>query len=292
MSFRVNNYFAGCGLLAIGLRRAGVPVQQSFELDATRCATMRMNFRHKVVQCDMTQQLAQDEMPCDAAMFTYPCDRYSPISALHDCLTGDDLFLHAFRRIAINRYPVYVVENVPGMKKFPVVMEAMTKLPGYHVTIFCPVETSLWLPQERARLILFASAKPFDWRAPVAPRQRLRLREIIERNPKVNVPKYVLSRLRGKYRDRPIISDPASDDVAPTCVAHYGRDRSTRLVKDRRYKHGARPYSVREWARLQGVPDSFRFTGSDRAIYEMIGDGVSEPVGYWIGRELRRYFSR
>jgi DNA (cytosine-5)-methyltransferase 1 len=79
-------------------------------------------------------------------------------------------------------------------------------------------------------------------------------------------------------------------DLAPTCVAHYGRDRSTRLVTDRRSKHGVRPYSVREWARLQGVPDSFQFAGSARAAYEMIGDGVSEPVGHWIGRELRRYF--
>jgi DNA (cytosine-5)-methyltransferase 1 len=43
--------------------------------------------------------------------------------------TGDDLFLHFFRHVAIRRPELYVVENVPGMRKFPVVMEAMTKLP-------------------------------------------------------------------------------------------------------------------------------------------------------------------
>jgi DNA (cytosine-5)-methyltransferase 1 len=51
-----------------------------------------------------------------------------------------------------------------------------------------------------------------------------------------------------------------------------------------------RPYSVREYARLQGVPDSFEFVGGDRAAYKMIGNGVSVPVGEWIGRELIRYF--
>ncbi len=43
--------------------------------------------------------------------------------------------------------------------------------------------------------------------------------------------------------------------------------------------------------RLQGVPDSFRFECSDAHAYRMIGLGVSVPVGTWIGREWRRYFS-
>ena len=41
----------------------------------------------------------------------------------------------------MQRPEVYVVENVPGMKKFPVVMEAMSKLPDYYVSVFCLVQT-------------------------------------------------------------------------------------------------------------------------------------------------------
>jgi DNA (cytosine-5)-methyltransferase 1 len=114
----------------------------------------------------------------------------------------------------------------------------------------------------------------------------------VERDPVVNVPDYVSKRLRGEYRDRPIISDPERDDLAPTCVAHYAKDRSTRLVADRRWAGGVRPYTVREWARLQGVPDEFRFAGSEADAYRMVGNGVSVPVGAWIGRELRRYFEK
>lgn len=82
----------------------------------------------------------------------------------------------------------------------------------------------------------------------------------------------------------------AEDDCAPTCVAHYAKDVSTRLVADGRFPGGARPYSVREYARLQGVPDSFAFAGSERDAYRMIGNGVSVPVGEWVGTEVCRYF--
>lgn len=288
MSIRVNVHFASAGLVEAGLQEAGIEAQQSFELDPVRCATQRRNFKHEVVQCDIRSKLVADEKPCDVRIATFPCDRYSTISDIHDTRTGDDLFLHFFRHQAIDPCEVYGIENVPGMRKFPVVMEALTKLPGYHVAEFA-VQTSLWLPQQRPRLIIMASRRPFAWRPPTS-RRRVRLADVLEKDPQVSIPPYVYKRLRGGYRDRPIVSDPARDDLAPLCVAHYGRDRSTRLVVDKRFRHGVRPYTVREYARLQGVPDWFQFEGSNRAAYEMIGDGVSVPVGRWIGRELRRYF--
>lgn len=204
--------------------------------------------------------------------------------------TGDDLFLHFFRHIAIMKPEIYVVENVPGMRKFPVVMEAMSKLPDYYVSIFCPVNASIWLPQDRERLILIGSKKSFNWREPAAGR-RIQLKEILESEPDVKIPNYVYSRLKGKYRDKPIISDPGSGDIAPCCVAHYSKDRSTRLVKDDRYPEGVRPYTVREYARLQGVPDWFRFAGCQSKQYEMIGNGVPVHLGRWLGKEIKRYFA-
>ena len=85
------------------------------------------------------------------------------------------------------------------------------------------------------------------------------LRDILEDDPQIEIPDYVASRLNGAYRDRPIISDPERDELAPTCVAHYAKDLSTRLVRDGRFPHGVRPYTVREYGRLQGVPDTLIF---------------------------------
>ena len=175
------------------------------------------------------------------------------------------------------------------MKKFPVVMEAMSKLPDYYVSIFCPVSADKFLPQKRDRLILIGSKKSFQWREPESS-GRISLRDILENEPDVKIPEYVYLRLAGKYRDLPIISDPENDDIAPTCVAHYSKDRSTRLVKDKKYPKGVRPYTVREYARLQGVPDSFRFSGTENQIYRQIGNGVPVVFGHWIGKEIKRYF--
>jgi DNA (cytosine-5)-methyltransferase 1 len=289
MKILANSYFSGAGLMDLGLSLGGVEVQQSYEIDAKCVATLRANFSHEVNACDVRGKLVADEKEADMMVGTYPCTRYSTIADIHGTRSGDDLFLHFFRHLAIRRPELYVVENVPGMKKFPVVMEAMTALPDYAVNVFCPVDASLWLPQKRPRLIILGSRRPFAWRAPESGR-RVSLAEILEDDPVPEIPGYVADRLRGKYRDKPIISDPAKGDLAPLCVAHYAKDLSTRLVADPRFPGGARPYTVREYARLQGVPDSFTFAGSGRDAYRMIGNGVAVPVGEWIGREAVRYF--
>src|SRR6185369_4901089 len=102
------------------------------------------------------------------------------------------------------------------------------------VHVACPVKTSFWLPQKRDRLIIFGSRRHFAWREPKVKRAAT-LAEILEREPTPHIPDYVHRRLAGKYRDRPIISDPQRGDIAPTCVAHYSKDLSTRLVTDSRF---------------------------------------------------------
>ena len=235
------------------------------------------------------QKLVNDEQDCDVMAFTYPCTKYSTIADIHGARTGDELYLHAFRHMAIKRPEIYIAENVPGMRAFPIVMEAMTQLPDYWVTTFCPVKSETWLPQRRHRLIIIGSRKPFNWREPVA-KKRTELKDILEENPQVKITQAIINRMNGKYRDLPIISDPSKNDLAPTCVAHYAKDKSTRLVKDKRFTMGVRPYSVREYARLQGVPDWYQFNCSETAAYRMIGNGVSVHVGEWLGREIKRYF--
>jgi DNA (cytosine-5)-methyltransferase 1 len=291
MTPRVNIYFSGAGLMDLGLLEGGVELGQSFEIDLVCCRTAKRNLNHEVVECDIQLKLVSDQNPCDVMVFTFPCNKYSAIADIHGSRTGDVLFLHSLRHLALRPPEVFVCENVPGMRKFPVVMEVMTKLPGYYVHVVCPVSTQAWLPQRRDRLIIFASRKPFNWRPPVV-KKRVTLKDVLERDAVIRIPKYLKKRIRGGYRDLPIISDPSRGDIAPTCVAHYSKDLSTRLVKDRRSPIGVRPYTVREYARLQGLPDWFEFDCGDSKAYQMIGNGVSLPVGRWIGRELRRYFAR
>jgi DNA (cytosine-5)-methyltransferase 1 len=290
VNITVNSYFSGGGGADEGLRQAGLTVVQSVEIEPIRAATLRANFGHDIVSSDIGELTVKSQPRSDVIFGTWPCKKYSTIADIHGTRVGDSLYLHFLRHVVIGQPEAFVAENVPGMRKFAVVMEALTQLPDYYVRVECPVDTRNWLPQKRDRLILFGTRRPMDPRAPELPSQTMRLADILESDPDIDIPGYVYKRLRGGYRDRPIVCE--RDGIAPTCVAHYGRDRSTRLVRDDRFKHGVRPFTVREYARLQGFPDSHVFCGSEREQYEQIGDAVPVPMARWAGMELIRYFAK
>ncbi|MDC5870243.1 DNA cytosine methyltransferase [Vibrio europaeus] len=291
MNVYANSYFSGAGLTDFGLMEEGITINQAFEIDSLACDTYAHNLGEHIVEGDLTKQLVLEQDSCDFMVFTYPCKKYSNIANIHETRTGDELFLHALRHLAIARPEGYLVENVPGMRAFPIVMEAMTRMPDYYINIFCPVQSSLWVPQKRPRLIIFGTKRPFNVRPPENTK-RVTLADILEDDPRITYPKAIYQRMNGAYRDKPIISDPDKGDLAPCCVAHYAKDKSTRLVVDKRYPMGVRPYSVREFARLQGLPDSFQFPVPDTYAYEQIGNGVTRYVANWMGREMKRYFEQ
>ncbi len=287
-------YFSGCGGMELGMLLSGINLVQSLDLDKEATDCMKSNthyFKHTILTTDIKDKTVLEQPETDIIIGTYPCTKYSPIADIHGTRTGDDLFLHFFRHIAIERPEMYIVENVPGMKKFKVVMEAMTKLPDYYVNVFCPVDAANWLPQRRKRLILIGTKKYFSSNSPHQISNRPLLKDILERNPAIEMPEYVIKRINGKYRDRPIIVDPSSSGaMAPTCVAHYAKDLSTRLVKDSKSKYGLRPFSIREYARLQGFPDDFCFENK-RSSYRLIGNAVPVHMGNWIGSVAMKYFN-
>ncbi len=287
-------YFSGCGGMELGLVLSGVELIQSLDLDKKATDCMKLNshyFSHSILNADIKDKTVLEQPRTDIIVGTYPCTKYSPIADIHGTRTGDDLFLHFFRHIAIEKPEMYIVENVPGMRKFKVVMEAMTKLPDYYVNVFCPVDAANWLPQRRKRLILIGTRKQFSISSPNQINNRPRLKDILEKNPVVEMPDYVIKRINGKYRDLPIIVDPeVSNSLAPTCVAHYSKDLSTRLVKDKNTKYGVRPFSIREYARLQGFPDDFHFEFK-RSSYKLIGNAVPVHMGNWVGKVAMKYFN-
>ncbi|GAF66400.1 modification methylase [Bacillus sp. TS-2] len=280
------SYFSGAGGMDLGMKEAGIDIIESYEIDSVACQTLRMNFNHNINECDLTKTKVLDQKEADVFIGTFPCKNYSRIADIHGTRTGDDLFLHFFRHVALAKPEVYIVENVPGMRKFQVVMECLTKLPDYYVRVECQVNANIWLPQERKRLIVIGTKKPFhNFRYPENV-ERIKMKDVIEIGSEVYTPNYVKSRLEGAYRDKPIITD--LEGIAPTCVAHYSKDRSTRLINDGKT---IRPYSVLEYGRLQGFPDWFKFAGSDNDAYKQIGNAVPPVMGRWIGNEIKRYFA-
>ena len=271
-----------------GISETGIQIIQSYEIDRICCDTLKMNFNHEICQADISKTTVLDQPRADIMIGTFPCTKYSDIADIHGTRTGDDLFLHYFRHVALEKPEMYIDENVPGMRKFRVVMEALTELPDYYVRVECPVNANLWLPQDRKRLIVIGTKKPFNNLEYPAESRPIMLKDILEKDPDINIPDYVYRRLNGVYRDKPIISDPERGDKAPCCVAHYAKDISTRLVRE---GGRVRPYTAREYARLQGFPDTYKFAGTDRDIYRQVGNAVAIPMGRWVGQQAKKYFS-
>lgn len=197
MNITAKSYFSGAGGMDLGMLEAGIDILESFEIDSKAIQTLEKNFDHKVNQCDISKITVLDQQEADVFIGTFPCTRYSSIADISGTRTGDDLFLHFFRHIALAKPEAYVIENVPGMRKFQVVMECMTKLPDYYVRVECPVNANWWLPQERKRLIVIGTRKPFtNLDYPMALEMvPVTVGDILESNPEVHMPDYVFKRL-------------------------------------------------------------------------------------------------
>jgi DNA (cytosine-5)-methyltransferase 1 len=62
------------------------------------------------------------------------------------------------------------------------------------------------------------------------------------------------------------------------------------MLKTSDNEHGLRPFTIREYARLQGFPDDFIFP-EKRSSYRIIGNAVAVDMGLWVGQQAMHYFN-
>lgn len=299
-SINAKSYFSGAGGMDCGISQAGINIVSSLELDRNACATLRSNFKHEVYEMDIRDIRVKDQQWTPILIGTYPCTKYSPIADIHNYRhgrkekyrRGDDLFLHFFRHIALSEPEMYIVENVPGMKKFPIVMEAMSELPDYYINILCPVNSLNWLPQSRPRLILIGTRKPFDLQHPERT-SRPTLKDLLDTWDGERPTGSVVKRFKGNYRDRPVILDPNDPRTyTRTLLANYGKNKGHQVVLDPDVPEGFRPFTVKEYARIMGFPENYIFHGASTEQYKQIGNAVCPPLAKWIGEEAIKYFKQ
>lgn len=72
-------------------------------------------------------------------------------------------------------------------------------------------------------------------------------------------------------------------------LAHDSPAVDTRFGQPRYFIHPEehRGLSVREAARIQGFPDSFRFSGTLQEQYRLVGNAVPPPIGYWLAKQIK-----
>lgn len=283
--YTVKSLFSGAGGLDCGLRQAGLKVVESYEFEKRACDTLAATKSSDVYKCDISKLLLENQLNTYVITATFPCTHFST-AGLRD---GDELYLEAHRIIRCLEPEIFVIENVPAMQKFDIVMEAFLKMPGYHVQDFILNAADCGAPQNRKRLIIMGSKQKFNWDFSPVPNKKY-LRDILEKNVDIPLSTGAVNRLAGVNNGQwpAHIYDPKERDYGPTCVAHYAKDQGDQLTVDP-VTGKIRSFTPLEYGRLQGFPDDYPFQGGKVATLKQIGNAVSPAMAQVIGKEILRY---
>ena len=310
--------FAGIGGIRLGFDQAfGERIKTVFisEWDEYAQKTYKSNFEDEIeISGDITQIDEKDIPQFDICLAGFPCQAFSLAGkrmGFNDDYKGKSrgtLFFDVARICDYHKPKIIFCENVKGLtihdkgRTFKIITETLREL-GY--TVYSEILNSkdFGVPQNRERIYIVAfrndiDSSNFTFPAPI--NKKVCIKDIIEENP-VSV-KYYLStqylntlinhkkrheskgngfgyEIRdlngiagaivcgGMGKERNLIIDDRLTDYTP--VTH---------IKGEVNRQGIRKMTPREWARLQGFPDTFKLPLADVHLYKQLGNSVKVPV--------------
>lgn len=276
----------------------------SIDIENTATKVLKANVDHEVLTADIRDISYKEFLDCNILSITAPCPEYSNArninssrnkTTLKEKVHGKELYLHGFRVLALLQPEVFIAENVPEFLNYKIPTECFTELRPYDTYIFQVDTQDFNLPQVRPRVIFVGFKNKWPYKDGPNPlkhqlyNKQLTIKDIRENNPDIHIPNYIKNRIEGGYRDLPSVK--TDNDLGNTCVAHYAKDQSTTMIMDDKGYKGLRPLTVREYARLQGIPDNYDLSSVGRTTrYKLIGDSVSPVVCRGFGLEIIKYF--
>lgn len=318
--------FAGIGGIRLGFEKAfGQNIETVYvsEWDEYAQKTYRANFDDSFeVAGDITQEKEQDIPAFDICLAGFPCQAFSLAGkrmGFDDDYKGmcrGTLFQDVVRICEYHRPKVIFCENVKGLamhdkgRTFEVIKRAFEQI-GYSVYTEILNSKDFGVPQNRERIYIVAFRKDIDrgnFRFPEGTDPDTKIKDILERNP-VSV-KYYLSTtyldtlVKHKARHEAKghgfgyeIRDVNGQAGAIVCGG-MGRERN--LIVDKRLKDftpithikgevnrdGIRKMTPREWARMQGFPDTYKIILADTHMYKQFGNSVTVNVIEAIAKEI------
>lgn len=217
---------------------------------------------------------------------------------------------------------VVFCENVKGLthhdrgRTFKVICETLKEL-GYQVHSKLLNSKDFGVPQNRERIYIVGFRNDLDsssFEFPEPTDSSKTLADILEENPvsaKYYLSDVYLETLRRHRAYHESLGHGFGYEIRPlsgiaNAIVCGGMGRERNLIIDDRQKdlrpvtrikgkvntEGIRKMTPREWARLQGFPDTFKFVQADGQLYKQFGNSVTVNVIEAIARNIRAVLIR
>lgn len=325
--YRSIDLFAGIGGIRLGFDQAfGKKIETVFisEWDKYAQSTYISNFGNvPEINGDITQ-IDEKKVPSfDICLAGFPCQAFSLAGqrkGFDDDFKGlarGTLFFDMVRICEVQSPKVIFCENVKGLtshdkgRTFKVIIGTLEEL-GYKVHSKVLNSRDFGVPQNRERIYIVAFRNDIDdsqFEFPNSINKITSIRDIMETSP-VSV-KYYLStrymdtlinhRARHEAKGHGFGYEIRDLDGISGAIVCGGMGRERNLIVDDRLcdftpvthikgevnRQGIRKMTPREWARLQGYPETFRFELADVHLYKQLGNSVSVPVIKEIALKIR-----
>lgn len=320
--------FAGIGGIRLGFEKAFTKQIETVyvsEWDKAACETYTANFTDSFeIAGDITKVAEADVPKFDICLAGFPCQAFS--IAGHKLGFNDDykglsrgtLFQDVVRICDYHKPEVIFCENVKGLtihdkgRTFKIIKGAFEQI-GY--TVYDKVLNSkdFGVPQNRERIYIVCFRNDIDssmFEFPEGNNPHTTLRYILDPAP---VPsKYYLSdvymntlvehKKRHAAKGNGFGYEIRDLDEKAGAIVCGGMGRERNLIIDTREhsmeptthikgeinKDGVRKMTPREWARLQGFPESYKLELSDTHLYKQFGNSVTVNVIEEIAREIKK----
>ncbi len=310
--FKFIDLFAGIGGFRIAMQSLGGTCVFSSEWDKEAQKTYKANFGETPFG-DLTLDITKSHVPVefDILCAGFPCQAFSIAGkrgGFND--TRGTLFFDVAEIIQAKQPKALFLENVKGLrshdkgKTLETILNVLRNDLGYYVPDPEVVNArNFGVPQNRERLYIIGirgdlNISNFDYPSPED--QSAIFSDVKEKS--VPPTKYYLStqylqtlvnhKARHESKGNGFGYEIIADDGVANAIVVGGMGRERNLVIDNRItdftptthikgvvnRQGIRKMTPREWARLQGFPDSYIIPVADASAYKQFGNSVAVPA--------------
>ncbi|EFR31856.1 DNA cytosine methyltransferase [Eremococcus coleocola] len=313
--------FAGAGGLALGLEEAGIEGKLFVEFDQRACETLRENRPDwNVIEDDIANvDFSQYKNKIDVVSGGAPCQAFSYAGKrLGFGDTRGTLFAEFARCVKEVQPKIFLFENVKGLlshdkgRTFKTIKHEFESL-GYEIGYKVLNAAYFGVGQKRQRLIVIGIRSDLkdkiDFEYPKEDGEMTILRDVLKDVPDSPYQPYSENKRKvmelvpagGCWVDLP--EEVAKDYMGKSYYSGGGRRGMARRISwdepsltlttspsqkqtERCHPEETRPFTVREYARIQSFPDEWEFCGGLSDQYKQIGNAVPVELARRIGLEI------